>query len=98
RWLFALAIPDVGKTTAQDVAKFHATIDDVAQSPLLRDILDYHETLAGLPGLKREHPERFEQLKQKVLAIAKRLIDAGFAAPSKSKAEKELGIVTKVGP
>jgi DNA ligase (NAD+) len=43
RWLFALAIPDVGKTTATDLARFHEAIEDVANSQLLRDVLDYHE-------------------------------------------------------
>jgi DNA ligase (NAD+) len=42
RWLFALAIPDVGKTTATQLARFHETIEDVANSQLLRDVLDYH--------------------------------------------------------
>src|SRR5436190_842888 len=43
RWLFALAIPDVGKTTATQLARFHETIDDVANSQFLRDVLDYHQ-------------------------------------------------------
>jgi len=34
RWLFALAIPDVGKTTAMELARFHNTIHDVAHSEL----------------------------------------------------------------
>jgi DNA ligase (NAD+) len=42
-WLFALAIPDVGKTTATQLARFHETIEDVADSQLLRDVLTYHE-------------------------------------------------------
>src|SRR6185436_14108377 len=42
RWLYALAIPEVGKTTATQLARFHRSIDDVAQSKLLRDVLDYH--------------------------------------------------------
>ena len=82
RWLFALAIPDVGKTTATQLARFHATIEDVANSQLLRDVLDYHE--------KRER-------KQDVTAIAQRLVESGFANRSKSKAEKS-AIVTEVGP
>jgi DNA ligase (NAD+) len=81
RWLYALAIPDVGKTTAAQLARFHDNIDDVAQSQLLRDVLDYHE--------KRDQKESAE--------IAERLINAGFADRSKSKAEKS-GIVTEVGP
>jgi DNA ligase (NAD+) len=82
RWLFALAIPDVGKTTATQLARFHDTIEDVADSPLLRDVLDYQEM--------RDHKESAKE-------IARRLINAGFAKRSKSKAEKD-GIVTEVGP
>jgi DNA ligase (NAD+) len=82
RWLFALAIPDVGKTTATQLARFHATIEDVANSQLLRDVLDYHE--------QRDQKESAKE-------IAGRLIKAGFAKRSKSKAEKD-GIVTEVGP
>src|SRR5690349_15409467 len=40
RWLFALAIPDVGKTTATELARFHETIEDVANSELLRGVLN----------------------------------------------------------
>jgi DNA ligase (NAD+) len=98
RWIFALAIPDVGKTTAQDLAKSHETIEEVAKSELLKDILDYHEKISELPGLRRENPDRYEKLKNEILEIAGRLIQSHFAAPSKSKAEKELGIVTKIGP
>jgi DNA ligase (NAD+) len=83
RWVFALAIPDVGKTTATELARFHDTIGGVAQSQLLRDVLDYHE--------KREQKEDAKE-------IAERLIKAGFAKRSKSKAERERGIVTEIGP
>jgi DNA ligase (NAD+) len=83
RWLFALAIPDVGRTTATQLAHFHETIENVANSPLLRDVLEYHE--------KREDKEDAKE-------IAHRLIQAGFAKPSKSKAEKARGITTEVGP
>src|SRR6184192_3593180 len=79
RWLYALAIPDVGKTTAAQLARFHETIDDVADSQLLRDVLDYHK--------KREEKESGRK-------IAERLIKAGFAKRSNSKAGKD-GIVTE---
>jgi DNA ligase (NAD+) len=82
RWLFALAIPDVGKTTATELARFHNTIEDIANSQLLHDVVDYHK--------KREQAEP-------AVETADRLIKAGFAKPSKSKAAKQ-GIVTKVGP
>src|SRR5256885_4768568 len=70
RWLYALAIPDVGKTTATDLARFHQTMEDVATSELLRAVIVYHETKSD---------------KQKAKEIAERLIKSGFAEPSKSK-------------
>src|SRR5262249_35858681 len=82
RWLFALAIPDVGKTTATQLALSHDTIDDIADSQLLRDVLDYHQ--------KREQKESPEE-------VADRLIKAGFAKRSKGKSANH-GIVTEVGP
>jgi DNA ligase (NAD+) len=98
RWLFGLAIPDVGKTTARDLATFHDTIEDVVHSPLLKDICDYHEKNSQLSPARKESPERYEKLKREIGEIASRLIESHFAEPSKSKAEKESGIVTKVGP
>ena len=83
RWLFALAIPDVGRTTATQLAHFHETIADVANSPLLNDVLLYHE--------KREERDDAKE-------IADRLVQAGFAKPSKNKGEKNRGITTEVGP
>src|SRR6266849_8244374 len=83
RWLFALAIPDIGKTTATQLARFHDNIDEVAHSQLLRDVLEYHKK---------------QKQKQEANEIAERLIKAGFAKQSKSKAEKKHGIVTEVGP
>jgi len=93
RWLYALAIPDVGKTTASDLAHFHETMADVANSRLLRDVIAYHKTKSD---------------KQAVGEIAERLVKSGFAAPSKSsqrrvrpaadKIDQQRGIVTQVGP
>ena len=82
RWLFALAIPDVGKTTANRMARFHDTIQEVSNSQLLSDVVDYHE--------KRDD-------KKSAREIAERLIKSGFAKASKSKGAKD-GIVTEVGP
>jgi DNA ligase (NAD+) len=81
RWLFGLAIPEVGKTTAGQLAAFHDTLEEVANSALLRDVIAYHE--------KKKDKEESE-------VAARRLLEAGFA--SKSKSEKETGIVTEAGP
>ncbi|MDQ2825190.1 MAG: hypothetical protein M3R29_07065, partial [Verrucomicrobiota bacterium] len=88
RWLFALAIPDVGKTTAAQLARFHDKIDNVAESALLRDVVTYHE----------KRGDRRPETKEAVEQIAARLVRSGFAETSKSKNKKESGIVSEVGP
>ena len=40
RWLHALAIPEVGETTAHDLAKHHDSLEAVRDSALLRDVLE----------------------------------------------------------
>ncbi len=40
RWLHALGIPNVGKTIAQQIAAAHDSLQDVATSQILRDVLD----------------------------------------------------------
>lgn len=98
RWLFALAIPEVGKTTATQLAAFHKTIEDVADSQLLRDVRDFRLRSSELKGVRKSAPEKYAKLKTELQAMADRLIEAGFASPSKSKNEKENNIVTEVGP
>jgi DNA ligase (NAD+) len=88
RWLFALAIPDVGKTTATQLARFHDKIDNVSDSALLRDVVAYHE----------KRGDRQPETKKVVEQIAARLVKTGFAERSKRKNEKEAGIVSEVGP
>src|SRR5437773_244912 len=83
RWLYALAIPDVGKTTAADLARFHQTIEDVASSKLLRNVLAHHKTKGDKEATKE---------------LAQREIKSSFAQRSKSKIDKNAGIVTEVGP
>jgi len=98
RWLFALAIPDVGKTTAMDLARFHDTIEDVANSPLLRDVADYEAKKKQAKKLRRKDPEAHHVLRPDLAEIRDRLIKGGFAKPSNAKHVKENGIVTEVGP
>jgi len=98
RWLFALAIPDVGKTTAAQLAAFHSTIEDVAESQIMRDVRDYHQTLEEMKKARKEKSTRADRLKERVEDISARLLESGFAEKSKAKNEKEFGIVTEVGP
>jgi DNA ligase (NAD+) len=98
RWLFALAIPDVGKTTASQLAAFHEQIEDVAHSSLLRDVRDHHRKIERARELRRQDKAGYEKLRNEIQEITDRLIEAGFAEKSKSKNDKEPGIVTEVGP
>jgi DNA ligase (NAD+) len=98
RWLFGLAIPEVGKTTAGQLAAFHDTIEEVAESPLLRDVIAYHEKTEQARQARRDRPEESARLRQEAEAAAQRLLDAGFAERSRRKNEKEPGINTEVGP
>jgi DNA ligase (NAD+) len=98
RWLFALAIPEVGKTTAGQLAAFHDSIEDVANSELLRDVRDYRINLEKAREVRRGNPARYDKIREETAALVERLIERGFATRSKAKTEKELGIVTEVGP
>ena len=71
-----------GRLQLHSSRRFHDAIEDVANSQLLRDVVDYHEKRGDKKSAKE---------------IADRLIKSGFAKPSKSKAGKD-GIVTEVGP
>ena len=98
RWLFGLAIPEVGKTSATQLAAFHDTIEEVAESSLLRDVIAYHEKTEQARQARRDKPEETERLKKEAEEAAQRLLDAGFAEKSRRKNEKESGINTELGP
>jgi len=98
RWLFALAIPDVGKTTATQLAHFHRSIGDVAHSGLLEGVADYERKKKEAKKLRRKDSGQYHALQNDLAEIRERLRRAGFAKPSKAKHGKENGIVNEVGP
>jgi len=85
RWLHALAIPEIGQETAHDLARFHDELAAVAHSSLLRDVVEL---------------DRLREAKQKdeADALGKRLIESGFAKPSKKKNPSDRDAVLVVGP
>ncbi|MBI3417764.1 MAG: NAD-dependent DNA ligase LigA [Verrucomicrobia bacterium] len=85
RWLHALAISEVGEQTAYDLASFHETIEELAGSKFLRDVLELHR----LRELKR---------KEEADRIGQRLIAAKFAQPSKKIDAAPREAVVVVGP
>jgi DNA ligase (NAD+) len=52
RWLHALAIPEVGEATAYDLAAVHRDLEEVADSPILRDVLELHRLRAEAAAAK----------------------------------------------
>ena len=112
RWLHALAIPEIGEETAHDLARFHKSLDDVANSELLRGLIT-------LDGVRREIAEsnpraqknrhkdeparraltgKHQRLIEQAEEIGGRLIAAGFAEKAKRKDSRNLDAIAKVGP
>lgn len=112
RWLHALAIPDVGEETAHDLAKHHDTLDAVAASPLLRDVIALDELRAAIDAASprsRANKDKTEMEKQAMASrqveliaeanvVGRRLIDAGFAQAAKKKGATDADAVVVVGP
>jgi len=112
RWLHALAIPEVGEETAHDLAKYHETIDAVADSSLLKDVLELDrlrgeiETASPRAKINKEKSDmekmqlatRHAELVTEANAIGQRLIAAGFAQPAKKKGASDLDAVVVIGP
>lgn len=85
RWLMALAIAEIGEQTAHDLARFHESLAALAESTLLRDVLELHRL-------------REEKRKEEADLIGRRLIESGFAQPSKKKDAAPRDAVAVVGP
>ena len=85
RWLHALAIPEIGEETAHDLAKFHDDLAAVADSSLLRDVVELDRL-------------RAEKKKDEADELGRRLIASGFAKPSKKKNPSDRDAVLVVGP
>ena len=85
RWLHALAIPEIGEETAHDLAKFHDDLAAIADSSLLRDVVELDRL-------------REEKKKEEADEIGRRLIASGFAKASKKKSPSDRDAVLTVGP
>ena len=94
RWIHALAIADVGETTAKQLAATHERLEALADSQVLRDILDLgtKETeRAEISPRSRKNPpkndsekaareKRDAELKEEIAAIEGRLEAGGLKA------------------
>jgi len=112
RWLFALAIPEIGEETARDIARFHADLAAVPQSVLLRDVVELHhlrEAAEAASPRAKLNKDKSELEKQKLAAqhtellaqanaTGAKLIATGFAAAAKKKGATDMDAVVVVGP
>ena len=112
RWLFALAIPELGRTTAAALARFHKNIGAVAQSEILRDVITLDElgeevvhinprSRKNKPVTEQEKTEREQQYAEMVVEIRKgiaRLAKLGFANVTKENGSHPPNYTTEVGP
>ena len=112
RWLHALAIPEVGETTAHDLAKFHDSFEALRDSRLLRDVLELdrlhtaadaanpraRQNKAATDLEKQQLATRHAETLAEANAAGRRLLDAGFAEPAKKKGAADADAVAVVGP
>jgi DNA ligase (NAD+) len=94
RWLLALGIPNVGKTIAQQIAAVHKTLAEVAESALLRAVVERFTTEEraraasprakanrnASPGRKRAMEAEHAQLLARAEELKTRVRDAGLTS------------------
>ena len=112
RWLHALAIPEIGEETARDLAKFHADLEAVPKSALLRDVVELHrlrEAAELASPRARANKDKSDLEKQQLAAqqtellaqanvTGAKLIATGFAGTAKKKGATDMDAVVVVGP
>jgi len=112
RWLFALAIPETGRTIAGSLAKFHDDLPAVAASPLLRDVIALDakvtETVRINPRSRNNPPksdadkakreQQYNNLVSEIREMLDGLVALGFAKISKENGDHPPNYTTEVGP
>lgn len=98
RWLHALGIPDVGASTAFHIARFHADLAAVADSVILRDLVDLFDRQEAV----RTAPAAAERtaLTAQIRALGERLERLGLVKPSASRRAGGVAtyVTTSIGP
>jgi len=112
RWLFAMAIPEMGRTTASSLAKFHDNLQAVAESQLLREVIALDEKIAETvrinPRSRKNRPnsdvdkagrERlYKSLVSEIRDSLGRLESLCFAKITKENGDHPPNYTTEVGP
>ena len=112
RWLFALAIPEMGRTIAGSLAKFHDNLAAVAASPLLRDVIALDAKVAETVRInprsrnnrpksdadKAEREQQYTGLVSEIRELLDGLVALGFAKITKENGDHPPNYTTEVGP
>jgi len=112
RWLFALAIPELGRTTAAALAKFHKDVAAVARSEILQDVITLDElgeeivrinprSRKNKPATEQEKTEREQRYTARVGELREgiaRLAKLGFAQVTKENGSRPPDYTTEIGP
>jgi len=58
KWVYAMGIPQIGESAAKEIARLHQTLNDVAQSDILKDLAELpdYEELSVSKRKKENHP------------------------------------------
>ena len=112
RWLFALAIPEMGRTTASSLAKFHDNLQAVAESPLLHEVIALDEKVAETvrinPRSRKNRPnsdadkagreQLYTSLVSEIRELLGRLELLGLAKITKENGDHPPNYTTEIGP
>ena len=112
KWLFALAIPELGRTTASVLAKFHKDLSTLAKSEILNNVIELDEltekavlvnprSRKNRPSSEADKTERENNYEQLVGQISRRvecLVNFGFASITKENGSHPPNYTTEVGP
>ena len=112
KWLFALAIPELGRTTASVLAKFHKDLSTLAKSEILNNVIELDEltekavlvnprSRKNRPSSEADKTERENDYEQLVGQISRRvecLVNFGFASITKENGSHPPNYTTEVGP
>ena len=112
RWLFALAIPEMGRTIAGSLGKFHDDMPAVAASPLLRNVIALDEKVAETIHInprsrnnrpksdadKAEREQQYTGLVSEIRELLDGLVALGFAKITKENGDHPPNYTTEAGP
>lgn len=97
KWLYALSVPDVGESTARELGRRHRNLAELAESPLLRAVVQKAELLERrereAPASRRNPPKSEEDKARRKELCAQ--LDAEIAALD---AGPLAGVPADIGP